>query len=227
MDRMMDRRTFLGGGLTLALASQIPEIAFALAPRSENQWLLIARSANVLGGASFTSEGPKDPEPSVLRIYKTSVQRFEKVPLDFSPHSFVQSVKEPHLVYAVSKWRREACLIDVKKKVVVGSPQNSSEKRFFGHGLPLPDGRFLLSRYDDKAKKGQLVYCAGTQLGETVIWVMFTRTKFTLAPRTPVKFLWRRPGWGEKGRCCGWISKKRKWSKRSVRVWRFRRIFDS
>ncbi|MBX2993352.1 MAG: DUF1513 domain-containing protein [Bdellovibrionaceae bacterium] len=163
-----ERRKFLGDSLAVLMASQLPGWAFASALRSESQWLLIARSADVLGGASFTSGGPLEPQPSTVRIYKNSLQAFEKIKLTFSPHSFAQNETRPQHVYALSKWRHEACLIDIKKKEVVGSLETPKNTRFFGHGTSMPDGRMLVSRYNDKVKKGELVYYRGTNLGETI-----------------------------------------------------------
>ncbi|MBX2993424.1 MAG: DUF1513 domain-containing protein [Bdellovibrionaceae bacterium] len=172
---MIKRREFLGASLAAAALTQIPSWAWSagLMSSSEDHWLLIAKGDRSKNGASLYKSG--ENRPSVLKVYDPQFLPLMSIPLPFMAHSFVQSERDPQLVYGVSKWGDEAGIVDLKKKAFVQKLEPSAGKRFFGHGVSLPDGRTLISMRNDKTQRGELVFFKDAkpvdhiELGDTIL----------------------------------------------------------
>lgn len=171
----MKRRDFLGGSAATLALLQVPSWAWSAALMSsmDEQWLLIAKGNRRPNGSSLYKSG--ESRPSTLKVFDSKFMPLMSIPLPLMAHSFVQSELSPHLVYAISKWGDEAGIVDLKKRVFVDKLQTPPGKRFFGHGVSLPDGRLLISMRNDKTQRGELVFFSGTkavdqiELGDTIL----------------------------------------------------------
>lgn len=150
MDYPVSRRVFLAGIAAVVALGHLP--AWASLPSSP------ARRGLLLVGART----PRQKQG--VALLDLAAGKIRHVPLEFMPHSLVQSPVDPSRVWAIRHGygvpgpaKPEAAGIDIDKAEVVQWLTPAAQSQYFGHGFFTPDGSALfISRHDLRTGNGWL-----------------------------------------------------------------------
>lgn len=147
----MDRRDFVlkSLGLTGLLLLNSCATSRKLNLNSDTKFLIGSGKENQLAKVGYKISTPVKSRLVLSQINHDLIE----ITTPCKAHEIIVSPVDNNLVFAASKWGREAYIADIHKKVVTGEVRLKDGELFYGHSLFTPDGAFILAtltREDDR-----------------------------------------------------------------------------